>query len=143
MYQHSAAVSMKLSAQEEPEEIDLFSEESEDALYRVCGAQLHRMITVRGEKASSNKQARRELDFLKQISMTNDDKLYSLPLSLLSTEQGGRIFSKPELLPFIQLVVSKVKEEVNDAAFKQFGENLFKVCIVKTNWHNDFNNYFM
>ena len=140
MYQHSAAVSMKLSAQEEPEEIDLFSEESEDALYRVCGAQVHRMITVRGEKASRNKQAR---TFLNKYPWQMMTKCIACHFLFSALSRGGRIFPKPELLPFIQLVVSKVKEEVNDAAFKRFGENLFKVCIVKINWHNDFNNYFM
>ena len=130
MYQQSTAVRKKLSVQEGPEEIDIFSEESEDALYRVCGAQIHRMITVRGKKTSDNKQTRHELDFLRKISMTNDEKMNSLPISLLGTEQGGRIFPKPELLPFIQLVIGKVKEEVNDTAFKRFGVNLFKVICV-------------
>ena len=93
-------------------------------MYRVCGAQLHRMIVVRGR---SSKQNRQELEFLRNLSMTDDEKMNTLPLSLLSTEQGGRIFPKAQLLPFVQLAVSKVKDEVNDAAFRRFGENLFKV----------------
>ena len=63
--------------------------------------------------------------------MNNDEKQMHLPASLLSTERGGRVFPKWELLPFIQKTATNVKSEVNEANFKRYGEHLFKVTEMK------------
>ena len=39
-----------------------------------------------------------------------------------STERGGRTFPKRELLPFLQKIATDVKNEVNEANFKRYGE---------------------
>ena len=49
--------------------------------------------------------------------MNNDEKQMHLPASLLSTERGGRVFPKWELLPFIQKTATNVKSAVNEANF--------------------------
>ena len=63
--------------------------------------------------------------------MNNDKKQIHLPSSLLSTERGGRTFPKRELLPFLQKIATDVKNEVNEANFKRYGEHLFKVTEMK------------
>ena len=50
-----------------------------------------------------------------------------LPVSLLSTERGGRIFPKAGFLSFIRAVVQSEREEINEENFKCFGERVYKV----------------
>ena len=100
-------------------------EESEESLYQVCGAQLHRMFQARCEKwkESSNKdKIQCEIKFLKYLTMNHDEKQIHLPSSLLNTERGGRTFPKRELPPFLQKIATDVKNEVNEANFKRYGE---------------------
>ena len=71
-----------------------------------------------------------EVEFLKDLRMSNEEKEEYLPPSLLSTERGGRTFPKPCMIPFIRRVVQRVKAEINDEAFKRYNENMFKVRLV-------------
>lgn len=97
-------------------------------MYRVCGAQLHRMFQVRYEKCRDFKdKIQCEIKFLKYRTMNNDEKQVHLPSSVLSTERDGCIFPKRELLPFLQKIATDVKNEVNEANFKRYGEHVFKV----------------
>ena len=55
---------------------DQLDNDSDDVLLRVCGAQLHRMISVRKEQLKKKERSlisgvttQKELDFLAQISM--------------------------------------------------------------------------
>ena len=75
--------------------------------------------------------------------MNNDQKQIHLPPSLLSTERGGRIFPKRELLPFLQKIATDVKHEINEANFKRYGENLFKIAEMKLQHDNTLYETFM
>ena len=73
MHQQSQVLSMKqkeMSAERSDEEsIDL--DNSEESLYQVCGAQLHRMIQVRYEKCKDGKNKDKfqsEIQFLKLLT---------------------------------------------------------------------------
>ena len=134
-YQQTRVLQMKMaklnatqqkSTEDEEESFDVLYEDEEDSLYRICGAQMHRMIVKRSEMAG-NHQAQTEITFLKQISMSQDEKNECLPVSLLSTKRGGRILPKAVFLPFIKAVVQSVREEINEENFKRFGERVFKV----------------
>ena len=133
-YQQSNAVSLK-----EGENCEgVMSEEqlksdSDDALLRVAGSQLHRMINVRKEHLKRKDRTeesmatiRDELEFLKVISMDTTQK-ESLPVSLKSTELGGRTFPLVELIPFVRHIVLSVRREINGDTFKRYGERLFQV----------------
>ena len=77
LYQKAKVVATKQTdteAEEQDLSVCILYKDSEDSLYRVCGAQLHRMLAVRTEKAGSDHQVQREVDFLRQISMNSDDK---------------------------------------------------------------------
>lgn len=74
-----------------------------------------------------------ELEFLKGISMDAAQK-ESLPVSLKSTELGGRTFPLVELIPFVKHIVCSVRREVNGDTFKRYGERLFQVHSVHTNY---------
>lgn len=113
------------SPEEEEESFDVLYEDKEDSLYRICGAQMHRMIVKRSEMAGNHK-AQIEITFLKQISTSQDEKNECLPVSLLSTERGGQIFPKAVFLPFIKAVVQSVREEINEENFKRFGERVLR-----------------
>ena len=84
-----------------------------------------------------------EIQFLKLLTMNNDQKQIHLPTSLLSTERGGRIFPKRELLPFLQKIATDVKYEINEANCKCYGENLFKIAEMKLQHDNTLYETFM
>ena len=120
-YQQSRIVSMKeCSNDEEAMDDDCLNNDSDDVLLRVCGAQLHKMISVRKEKLKRNKMTQ-EHDFLAQISMDASQK-ESLPVSLKSTELGGRVFPLIELIPFINQIVHSVRQEINEDSLKRYGD---------------------
>ena len=141
-YQQAKATTKQevdIAQENEGEEEEALSEETDNALYRVCGAQLHRMIELRKKKLrdaypggsrETAAELEAEVEFLKQLRMTSEEKAEYLPPSLMSTERGGRTFPKPCMIPFIRRVVQQVKAEINDEAFKRYGENLFKVKLV-------------
>ena len=142
LYQQSSAVSLKEGEISEgvmhEEQIE---SDSDDTLLRVAGAQLHRMINVRKEHLKRKDRTdesmatiRDELEFLKVISMDATQK-GSLPVSLRSTELGGRIFPLMELIPFVKQIVDSVKREVNDDTFKRYGERLFQVDYMYINFY--------
>ncbi len=149
MYQQSRVVLLKErdslanddAESTEGEDTAILAEE-EDSLYRVCGAQLHKMKTLRKEKLRglgadelNAGYLRTEIDFLESITMTKLNKPDQLPPSLMVTERGGRSFPKKELLPFVHKVVQMVKEEITDANFGKYGENIFKVNCCGTFQH--------
>lgn len=126
----------------ETADLELLEDESDDALYRLCGAQLHRMIKLRsdkvhGSKDRANKESSDDLFFLQQLVMNNDEKKIYLSPALLSTERGGRTFPKKAFLPFVREVVTMVKEDVNEDNFKKYGENLFKITASKLQYSHD------
>jgi hypothetical protein len=135
-YQQSRIVSIK-EGTDDVEDMDddryQLESDSDDALLRVCGAQMHRMIRVRKEQLKQKERTptskatiQKELDFLAQISMVSSQK-ESLPASLKSTELGGRIFPLMELIPFIKQIVHSVRQEINEDSFKRYGGKLFQV----------------
>ena len=104
------------------------------------------MIQVRYEKCKDDKNKDKfqcEIQFLKVLTMNNDQKQIHLPSSLLSTERGGRAFPKRELLPFLQKIATNVKHEINEANFKRYRENLFKIAEMKLKHDNTIYETFM
>ena len=141
MYQQTRASSISTAAtsttaenerQDEEDEVNFSAPvDSDDTLYRICGAQMHRMIEVRKSKlkahGGASSKLMSELQFLGQLVMSKEEKEKFLPLPLKSTERGGHTFPKLCMLPFMQRIVTQVKAEITDEAFKRYGENLFKV----------------
>ena len=133
-YQQSRIISMKEGTNDD-ETVDdnWLASDSNDVLLRVCGAQLHKMISIRKEKLTKKEttlackvKTQKEYDFLRQISM-DDSQKESLPVSLKSTELGGRVFPLFELIPFIKQIVQSVRQEINEDSLKKYGDRLFQV----------------
>ena len=106
-----------------------------DVLLRICGAQLNKMIVLRKDMLKCKHETtcktpdniKKELNFLQSLTMSAQDKEESLSSALTSTERGGRTFPVVNMLPFIREVVRRVKGDINDATFQQYGEKLFQV----------------
>ena len=136
-YQQSRILSIKQGTDHDNVDDDRYQlaieSDNDDVLLRVCGAQMHRMISVckeqlkRKDRTPTSKAIiQKELDFLAQISMVTSQKEF-LPASLMSTELGGRTFPLMELIPFIKQIVHSVRQEINEDSFKRYGEQLFQV----------------
>lgn len=114
---------------------DLY-EDSDDVLLRICGAQLNKMIVLRKETLKSKQSKNidvihKELNFLQSLTMNTEQKEESLSTALKSTERGGRTFPVVHMLPFIREIVRRVRGDINETTFRQYGEKLFQVTQVK------------
>lgn len=98
--------------------------ESDETLYRYCGAALHRMIKLRRETLQHKKGRGRvsrerkgimelELDLLQDLKM--EDKL-SLSPGLQNSDEGNLVFPRTELFPFLRHVDEKVRMYVSSRA---------------------------
>ena len=112
------------------------SEESDDTLYRYCGAALHRMIKLR-EETLSGKPGRgelskkrkpilqKELEILRELVMKDKS---NIPGSLKNLDEGNLTFPRVELIPFLRSVDREVREYATDANFRKYPSNFLIMC---------------
>ena len=110
--------------------------ESDETLYRYCGAALHRITKLRREtlqekkgrgKVPSERKGIMELklDLLRDLTM--EDKS-SLSISLQNLDEGSLIFPIPELLPFLRRVDDNIREFTCDSNLKKFPTKFLEMC---------------
>ena len=101
-------------------------EETDDVLYRYCGASLHRMIKLR-EETLTGKKGRGELSVKRRSIMSKELEILrdlvakdksNIPSSLKSLDEGNLIFPRIELLPFLRSVDNEVREFATDSNLK-------------------------
>ena len=110
--------------------------ESDETLYRYCGAALCRMIKLRRETLQQKKGRARvsreregimelELDLLQDLIM--EDKS-SLSPSLQNLDEGNLVFPRTELIPFLRHVDNNVREFTCDSNLKRFPTKFLEMC---------------
>ena len=117
----------------------------DDALLRMCGAEIARMIKLRRkEKSTQLKSGRQQIDdldeelsILKCLCIPSDQKqsmAEEIPLGIRNLDMTGYLWiPHPDLLPFLRKVDEVFRSQVNESTFRKYGETLFKVCFVS--WH--------
>ena len=112
------------------------SPESEETLYRYCGAALHRMIKLRRETLQQKKgrgkvsHGRRgnmelELDLLQDLTMKDKS---SISVSLQNLDEGNLVFPRTELIPFLRNVDENVREFACDANLQRYPTKFIEMC---------------
>ena len=110
--------------------------ESDDTLFRYCGAALHRMIKLRKEtlqqkkgrgKVSSERRPvmEKEMDVLNALVMKDKSSLSS---SLKNLDEGNLIFPRMELVPFLKEVDKNVREFTSDANLAKYPSRFINMC---------------
>ena len=110
--------------------------ESEETLYRYCGAALHRMIKLRREtlqqkkgrgKVSHGKRGNMEpeLDLLQDLTMKDKS---SISVSLQNLDEGNLVFPRTELIPFLRNVDENVREFACDANLQKYPTKFIELC---------------
>ena len=111
-------------------------EESEDTLYRYCGASLHRMIKLR-EEALAGKKGRGELSDERKPVMTKELQILrelvmkdksNTPESLKTLDEGNLKFPRTELLPFLRSVDNEVREFATDSNLRKYASKFLTMC---------------
>ena len=112
------------------------SPESEETLYRYCGAALHRMTKLRTEtlqqekgrgKVSAERRAtvELELELLKELTMKDKSLISS---SLQNLDEGNLVFPRTELIPFLTHVDDNVREFTSDSNLKKYPTKFIDMC---------------
>ena len=112
------------------------SPESEETLYRYCGAALHRMTKLRTEtlqqkkgrgKVSAERRAtvELELELLKELTMKDKSLISS---SLQNLHEGNLVFPRTELIPFLTHVDDNVREFTSDSNLKKYPTKFIDMC---------------
>ena len=103
-------------------------EESDDTLFRYCGAALQRMIKLRTETLGG-KQGRgelskkrkpvleKELEILCELVMKDKSDISN---SLKNSDEGNLTFPRAELIPFLRSVDREVREYATDSNLRKY-----------------------
>ena len=111
-------------------------EESEDTLYRYCGASLHRMIKLR-EETLAGKKGRGELSGERKPVMTKELQILrellmkdksNIPESLKTLDEGNLKFPRTELLSFLRSVDNDVREFATDSNLRKYPSKFLTMC---------------
>ena len=111
-------------------------EESEDTLYRYCGASLHRMIKLR-EETLAGKKGRGELSGERKPVMTKELQILrelvmkdksNIPESLKTLDEGNLKFPRTELLSFLRSVDNEVREFATDSNLRKYPSKFLTMC---------------
>lgn len=111
-------------------------EESEDTLYRYCGASLHRMIKLR-EETLAGKKGRGELSDERKPVMTKELQILrelvmkdksNIPESLKTLDEGNLKFPRTELLSFLRSVDNEVREFATDSNLRKYPSKFLTMC---------------
>jgi len=111
-------------------------EETDDVLYRYCGASLHRMITLR-EDTLAGKKGRGELSDKRKPIMEQEFEILrellikdktNIPASLKTLDEGNLMFPRTELLPFLRSVDNEVREFATDSNLRKYPSKFLTMC---------------
>ena len=97
----------------------------DDALYRMCGAEICRMIKARQKSAKKDE----EVCFLKRLTIKAQDKeKIPLPQGIKNLDQTGFLWVPiPQLLPYLREVDTLFQDEINHDKFRLKGDRIFEV----------------
>ena len=112
------------------------SKESDDTLYRSCGAALQRMLKLRREslagkkkriKPSSEKRPimTKELEILEGLVMKDKS---GISQSSKSLDAGKLIFPRDELIFFLRSVDNEVREFTTDSNLRKYPSKFLQMC---------------
>ncbi|CAH3179621.1 unnamed protein product, partial [Porites lobata] len=111
-------------------------EESDDTLFRYCGAALQRMIKLRTETLAG-KQGRgelskerkpvleKELEILRELVMKDKSDISN---SLKNLDEGNFTFPRAKLIPFLRSLDREVREYATDSNLKKSPSKFLKTC---------------
>ena len=110
--------------------------ESDDTLFRYCGAALHRMTKLRKEtlqqkkgRGKVSKERRpvmeKELQVLDKLTMKDKS---GISQSLKNLDEGNLTFPRIELLPFLKEVDNNVREFATDANLARYPTKFIDMC---------------
>ena len=133
---HSHIQRRKLSDTTSDTRTSTLCTESDETLYRYCGAALHRMIKLRRETLLQKKGRGRvsrerkgimelELDLLQDLTMKDKS---SLSPGLQNLDEGNLVFPRTELIPFLRHVDDNVREFTCDSNLKRFPTKFLEMC---------------
>ena len=112
------------------------SKESDNSLFRYCGAALQRMIKLRKEtlagkegRGDLSKQRKpvmeQELEILKHlIRKDNSD----IPSSLKNLDEGNLVFPRDEVITFLRSVDDEVREFATDSNLRRYPSKFLHMC---------------
>lgn len=113
---------------------------SDDGLFRMCGAELARMIKVKSDQIRKLKHGtachdidmlKKEVAFLKSLCIRNEEKYQmqeSIPTGVQNLDKGYLWVPLPALKPFLVGVDQAFRKHVNNREFKKHGSHLFEVA---------------
>ena len=112
------------------------SKESDDTLYRYCGAALQRMIKLRKEtlagkkgRGDLSKQRKpvmeQELEILQQLVMKDKSAISS---SLKNLDEGNVVFPRAEMITFLRSVDNEVREFATDSNLRRYPSKFLSMC---------------
>ena len=112
------------------------SKESDDTLYRYCGAALQRMIKVRKETLSGKKGRgdlpkqrqpvmEKELEILQELVTKDKSTISSI---LKNLDEGNLLFSRAEMITFLRSVDNEVREFATDSNLRRYPSKFLSMC---------------
>ena len=116
---------------------------SDDSLFRMCGAEIARMIRVKTEQLQKGRSGvphrrtatmEKEIRFLKSLCVRNEDKgslQDSIPKGVQNLDLGYLWVPLPSLRPFLVSVDEAFRRHVNNAEFRKHGSHIFEVVAAK------------
>lgn len=119
------------------QQITNLKENSDDILFRYCGASLHCMIKLR-EETLEGKKERGELSDKKKKPIMNQEleslserlikEKTKIPESLKTLDDRNLIFPRTELLPLLRDVDNEVREFATDLILKNYPSKTMTMC---------------
>lgn len=114
------------------------SPESDDSLFRMCGAEVARMVNVRKGRlqhtdltdSTIRQSIEQQVELLKKICIPNEEKPTmqdSIPLGIQVLDQGYMYVPLPSLKPHLAAVDHAFTQQINKDSYKKHGNQLFKV----------------
>ena len=112
------------------------SKESDDTLFRYCGAALQRMIKLRKEtlagkkgRGDLSKQRKpvmeQELQILKHLVRKDKSDISS---SLKNLDEGNLVFPRDEMITFLRSVDDEVREFATDSNLRRYPSKFLHIC---------------
>ena len=112
------------------------AEETDDTLYRYCGAALHHIIKL-GNEALAGKKGRgvlsskrkavmeKEVVILQELVMKDKSHISS---SLKNPNEGNLVFPRNEMIAFLRSVDNEVREFATDANLRKYPSKFLAMC---------------
>ena len=109
----------------------------DDSLFRMCGAEVARMVNVRKERLwhtdmndPTTRSIEQEIELLHKICIPNEDKEKvkdAIPSGIQELDRGNLYVPIPSLKPYLAVVDRTFTHHINTESYKKHGHQLFKV----------------